>query len=235
MATNNAELAPSVDRSSQNPTPWMNELWGDSQTSQAYGKASSSTSTAETWKDYLNSGKGKADVQFVSTSDASESTERPGQNSDKIQFTNRLYDSFVKAMAEKKPLVVELSQPSCVWCQKLNKETFNSPEMTAFKDKAVFVRIDPLKDEDDHGNVMQLLKDLKIVDDEHPIDQVRFPQTIVLDISKGGMSELGRIVGYFDGKDFADHLKKMLPENASSSSATPQLAGGYDDRQPPKV
>lgn len=136
-----------------------------------------------------------------------------------IEFTNRLFDAYERAVAEKKPLIVEFSQESCKWCKRLNQETLDSPELRKYRDKGIWVRVDPMKDEDDKGNVAQLQKDLKIE---------RFPAVVVLEVTPTTTRELGRIIGFFEAKDFANNLEQILPKQQKNIPNPPLLL------EPPK-
>jgi len=229
MATKNAELAPSVDSSYQNPTAWMDELWGDSQTASSYGAAKPSATENQS-KNYLGVNANKADIQLVSTTtDATNAPlDGPAENSERVVFSNRLYeDGFLKAMEDGKPMIIVFSSKECTWCHKLNNETFKSPEMIALQKSGHFIQLDPNYDEDDKGNVANLLEDLKDKDGKNGIE--RYPTTVVLNIVKTvkpdgtielRMEEKGRMVGYFDGKNFADNLKKMLPKDAAPAGSS---------------
>lgn len=129
-----------------------------------------------------------------------------------IEFSNNLYASFQRAIAENRPLIVEFSQESCEWCQKLNKETMESPEMRALAERAIWVRVDPLKDEDAHGNVARLQSMLNID---------RYPTTVVLNVSPTALSERGRVSGFFGPDEFSKRIEQALPQrNTATDTGT---------------
>jgi thioredoxin-related protein len=111
--------------------------------------------------------------------------------------------------------VKDLTQENCSFCEKLHKETFRSDEMKAFSDKGVWVRVDPSKDEDEKGNVKELAKELGID---------RFPTTVVLDVKADSMKEMGRLVGYFPGKQFAENLKQIMPTEKKDDNNVVDIA-----------
>jgi thioredoxin-related protein len=175
-----------------NPIPFQDELWKDSQTASMYGARNSAENTS--WTKYV--GDGAKDLELFE-----------GQKP--IEFTNHLFNAYQRAVAENKPLVVEFSQDNCNHCEKLNKETFRSDEMKQLSDKAIWVRVDPTKHEDEKGNVGELAKELGID---------RYPTTVVLDVKADSMRELGRIVGYFPGKQFSENMKQILPEEKKGNN-----------------
>lgn len=196
MAHDVAEQKGSAD-SFRNPTAWADELWGNNQTASLYGSTLGSFGFDNQWQKYI--GGNSANLEIIEPN-KTEKVEAPTPP----EFTNRLYDAWQKAVEQGKPLIVEFSQESCGWCKKLNEETFKSPELAAMKDKAVWVRLDPMKDEDDKGNVAQLQKDLGVD---------RFPTTVILDVTATTVSERGRIIGFFGPKDFAGNLNQILTPN----------------------
>jgi thioredoxin-related protein len=180
-----------------------NDIWVRPEDASNYGQKSAGFTLDDSWKKYILPD-GTKDVQL---------NMEPVQ-AKPIEFSNALYDSFLKASKEGKPLIVEFSQESCGWCKKLNEETLKSPEVTALGDKAVWVRVDPMKDEDDKGNVRQLQADLKVD---------KFPTVVVLDVTPQGIRERGRIVGYFKPADFSNNLKQLLPPAGSQPQAQDAL------------
>src|SRR5207302_9689779 len=106
-----------------------------------------------------------------------------------IIWSKYLYDSYELAVKYKKPLVVYFYEDDCYYCQMLNREVLSSPQINSLWDKAIFVAVNLLKDEDKKGNVAQLKADLGFN---------RFPALVVLDAGPDWLSERGRIVGYFD-------------------------------------
>jgi thioredoxin-related protein len=190
MSKERAEL--SAESGLRNPIPFQDELWTDSKTASMYGARS--TSDNQSWTKYV--GDGAKDLELFE-----------GQKP--IEFTNQLFNAYQRAVAENKPLVVEFSQDNCNHCEKLNKETFRSDEMKELSDKAIWVRVDPTKDEDQHGNVTELAKELGVD---------RYPTTVVLDAKADSMRELGRIVGYFPGKQFSENMKQILPKDTKENN-----------------
>jgi thioredoxin-related protein len=175
----------------RNPVPFQEEIWNDRETSSLYGVRAGEDK--DSWKKYIGADK-TDDVELI----------EPPKD---IEFSNKIFDGFKRALAEGKPLVVEFSQEKCHWCNKLDNETFKSDEMRELRDKAIWIRVDPDKDEDDKGNVNQLAKDLGID---------RYPTTVVLDVKENSLAELGRVVGYFDGKKMAENMKQILPQSQNS-------------------
>lgn len=194
MATNLEQQISSVNSGDRTPTPWQNEVWQNDKTAALYGFRGGSYNFDNSWQKYIG---GNARLEIF---DPQKEEHKP------IEFSNRLFDSWQKAVAEKKPLVVEFSQEGCGWCKKLDEETMSSSEVAAHKDKAVWVRLDPTKDEDDKGNVAQLAQDLKID---------RFPTTVVLNVTETAINEAGRIIGFFNAKDMANNLDQILPKKES--------------------
>lgn len=198
MAIPKTELDASVDSAYQDSkTAFTDELWQDG--GYANLQYAAYTPSNRGWGDYM--GRGKLEIydptDFIVPAEV--------EPLKAISFSNKLFDGFHQAVRENKPLIVEFSQASCDWCKKLDQETMTSPEVRAFADKAVWVRVDPRRDEDDKGNVGQLQKDLKID---------RFPTTVVLDVSSNSIVERGRIIGYFEPQDFANNLRQILPKDA---------------------
>ena len=118
-----------------------------------------------------------------------------------VQWSRHIYNSYKLAASQRKPLVVYFYQPDCTYCQKLEREALSSQLFTAFADKAVFVALNPEKDEDDKGNVTQLCKSLEIN---------RYPILVVLDIGIDRLVERGRIVGYYDTDSYGAKLVQII-------------------------
>lgn len=187
----------SVNSGDRSPSTWQNEVWNNEKSASLYGQRGGSYNLDSSWQKYI----GNAKLEIF---DPTKEVGAP------IEFSNRLFDCWQKAVKENKPLIVEFSQESCGWCKKLNEETLKSPEVTAYKDKAVWCRLDPIKDEDDKGNVAQLQNDLKVD---------RFPTTVVLRVGENSINELGRIIGFFNAPDFSNNLKQILPSNQNDHKA----------------
>lgn len=167
------------------------EIWRDEKTATTYGLRHNGNDNS--WTKYL----GNSDIELF---------EGPRE----INFTNRLFDSFHRAVAEGKPLVVQFTQENCTHSHKLAKETMRSPEMKEFADDAVWVRVNPTRDEDDKGNVAALAEKLDIQ---------RFPTTVILDVTSSSMDELGRIVGNFPPAQMAANVKQILPTEPARNVA----------------
>jgi len=122
------------------------------------------------------------------------------------EWSNELYNGFLKASAAKSPLIVMFTQSPCGWCVVLATTIDADPRLRPLHAKAVLVAVDPARDEDDKGNVLQLQKDLKVT---------KFPTVVVLDVAPNGMRERGRIVGAFPANEFLSNLAQLLPPDAA--------------------
>lgn len=124
-----------------------------------------------------------------------------------IQWKTDLYNAYKEATTSGKPLVVEFSTEWCKYCQLLNDTTLKSNEVKDYSGKAVWARVDAEKDDANH-NVSSMLKALGVD---------RYPTVVVLDVSKKDangnpqITEVGRIVGYYDGQKFAKKLSELMP------------------------
>lgn len=118
-----------------------------------------------------------------------------------INFSDNLYESYKKAVASGKPLIVQFSQPSCGVCQKLSKDTYDSKQVRLLEPYAEWAKIDPVLDEDDKGNVGALLKRLGID---------RVPATVIIDVSGGKLDAVRTIMGYHGPKEFSKYIFETL-------------------------
>ena len=132
-------------------------------------------------------------------------------NAKPLDWSNDLFHSFQRAISEGKPLVVEFSQESCPWCNRLNNETMSSDQVRGSLRDAVVCRIDPEKDDDVKGNIAKLQKDLGVD---------RYPTTLVLDVSKSSIQERGRIVGYFEPMEYSRRLNGLMKPEAPTLSSS---------------
>lgn len=195
-----------VESALRNPKPFQDELWADERTSQLYGTQVAKVETNDSWEKY------------VGAASKLELYEGPKP----IEFTNELYHAYQKAVDEKKPLIVAFTQDNCPYCDKLNKETFRSNDLKEYASKGIWVKVNPAKDEDDKGNVAGLAKELGID---------RYPTTVIIEAKADSMKELGRMVGYFPPKEFAENLKQIMPKPINNNNNVVMLAMNPSDNQ----
>jgi hypothetical protein len=171
------------------------EIWHDEKTAKTYGMR--------------GNGKDSSWTKYLGATDAAGSDVELFEGPREIRFTNRLFDSFNRAVEEGRPLVVQFTQDNCTHSHKLAKETMRSPELKELADDAIWVRVNPARDEDDKGNVAALAEKLGIT---------RFPTTVVLSVDSTSLNELGRLVGNFAPEQMAANLKQILPAQEQFSN-----------------
>lgn len=131
-----------------------------------------------------------------------------------IEWSEQLFDSYQRALETGKPLLVEFSTEWCEHCKRLNEGPLASAEMKKFAERAIFARIDPEKDDENH-NVSNMVNSLGID---------RYPTTVVLNVKADSLQEVGRIVGYYDTPKFVEQLAKLLPEKTDQPPAQTMAA-----------
>lgn len=122
---------------------------------------------------------------------------------DDINWTHNLYESWLQAQREKKPLVVYFScncDEEVCWGRRLDQEVLKTGTLDGFANQAIFVEARP-KDEDDHDNYAQLKTDLDIS---------RAPSFVLLDVRPDSMSECGRIIGFLKPQEYHASVAKLF-------------------------
>lgn len=118
---------------------------------------------------------------------------------EKIKWEGDVVSAYEKARDSKKPLVVVFETDWCNYCKLLKKDTLDSPEAAKMGGRAVFVKVDPEKDE----QAASLVKQLNVTG---------YPTVVVLDALPDKLNEKGRVVGYLKPDKFVPQLAKHLPE-----------------------
>lgn len=121
-----------------------------------------------------------------------------------ISWHRNLAQAYRLAQADSKPLVIyfcgEGLDISYSLCRKLESGPLASREMAAFRDRAVFVRVDVALD-DIHGNVNQFMETLNVT---------ALPTVAVVECGVQEWNLAGQLNGYFETKEFVDYLRTII-------------------------
>lgn len=125
-------------------------------------------------------------------------------SSSQIVWEPSLAEAQRKAADSGKPLVVDVGAEWCGWCKKLDKDTWPSPDVTAFTGDFVWVKVDDDRD--------------KSMSNKYKIQGL--PTILVL----RGESVVARQEGYLEAGDMASFLKSALAKAKAASPTGPAPA-----------
>ncbi|MGZ3632728.1 MAG: thioredoxin family protein [Parachlamydiaceae bacterium] len=143
-------------------------------------------------------------------------------SAESIAWLTNYEQAVDKAKSESKPIILFFTGTGwCHWCNKLEKEVFDTPEFSQLAgDKYVFLKLDFPQPYQPNAQNDQLKKKYKIRG---------FPTLIILDST--GQQQIG-MTDYRPGgpRQYADHLKKMVETHSSykeklQRSQTQKLSG----------
>jgi thiol:disulfide interchange protein DsbD len=107
-------------------------------------------------------------------------------------------ETYTKAMAAEKPIIIDFYADWCTPCRELDKKTFHDKEVVKESAKFSMIKVDLTKEA--NPDVLQLLK---------KYDVKGVPTVIFIDDRGNEIQEL-RIVDYVSGKEFLPRMKKTL-------------------------
>jgi len=107
-------------------------------------------------------------------------------------------ETFAKAIASKKPIIIDFYADWCTPCRELDKKTFHDPDVVKESEKFSMIKVDLTKET--NPDVLQLLK---------KYDVKGVPTVIFLDTGGNEIKEL-QIVDYVPGREFLLRMKKAL-------------------------
>jgi hypothetical protein len=133
---------------------------------------------------------------------------------DKVQWKTNLFQSFVKARDEQKPLVVyfyKVDPDSMSERMDYEKALVQSSQINSLASQAIFAWVDREKD-DANRNVEKMATSL---------DLTEFPVIVVLDAKPDNLDERGRIAGYQDISDIETKLSELVAGVTSTPAEPP--------------
>lgn len=126
-----------------------------------------------------------------------------------IHWFTDVEPAWQAAQREGRPLLVYVTHEQCVFCRKMEKQTYLDPAITS----AIEASFVPLSL--DGGKGSALVKDLAVK--SYPATFIISPQAVVVD----------RIDGYVPAEQLAKRLAKAAPRKASHTTAQPVAERKY--------